>query len=448
VKLIKKIIPKSLFNRFLLIVLIPVIIVQITAIYVFYYNHVNNVNKHMSGSMSEQIYVIYQLHQTDYSAKKLDKILDRMDIRTKIIPDKKISYKYYNYQIPKFLGFINLFPIVDSFTYLRISLESKNIQLFTIYPSDNKNRVILDIQIGGDILRLDLPKKRIITTRREVFIAWLIMTSAITSLISILFIRNQIRSIKDLRRNAEKLGMGMDVVHFKINGALEIRSLAISLIRMKERIKRHINQRTLMLSGVSHDLRTLLARMKLQIALMEKNNNTINLEKDITDMQTMINEYLDFSKISYSENNQKIFVKSYFDELINSYRFLHKNINYNNRVGSKITLGCKSNNLKRAIRNIIDNAIKYANNQIYISIRKSKNNIIIKIDDDGIGVDKKKLEEIFKPFYRLDSSRNLDIIGTGLGLSISKDIIISHGGQISASRSSYQGLCVKIILPI
>lgn len=447
-KLIKKFIPKSLFSRFLLIVLIPVIIVQITVIYVFYYNHVNNINKHMAGSMSDQIYLIYQLHQVNYSSQKLDKILDRIDIRTKIIPDKKISYKYYNYQIPKFLGFINLFPVIDSFTYLRISLEYKNIQLFTIYPSDNKNRVILDIQIEDDILRLDLPKKRIITTRREVFIAWLIMTSAITSLISILFIRNQIRSIKDLRRNAEKLGMGMDVVHFKINGALEIRSLAISLIRMKERIKRHINQRTLMLSGVSHDLRTLLARMKLQIALMEKNDNTINLEKDIMDMEIMINEYLDFSKISQSENNQEIFAKSYFDELINSYQFLYKNINYTNRISSKITLSCKANNLKRAIRNIIDNALKYANNQIYISIRKSKNNIIIKIDDDGIGVDKKKLKEIFKPFYRLDSSRNLDIIGTGLGLSIAKDIIISHGGQISASRSSYQGLCVKIILPI
>jgi len=203
-----------------------------------------------------------------------------------------------------------------------------------------------------------------------------------------------------------------------------------------------------MLSGVSHDLRTLLSRMKLQIALMEKNDQIINFEKDICDMEIMINEYLEFSKGNQSEQNITIKAKSYFDEMIHSYQIIHKNINYNNKIGVKTTLSLKVNNFKRAMRNIIDNALKYSDNNIYISIIKRKNNIIINIDDDGPGVEEDKIEQIFKPFYRLDSSRNLDIIGTGLGLSIAKDIITSHGGQISAGKSSYKGLCVKIILPI
>jgi two-component system osmolarity sensor histidine kinase EnvZ len=181
---------------------------------------------------------------------------------------------------------------------------------------------------------------------------------------------------------------------------------------------------------------------------MKKNENTSNLEKDISDMEIMINEYLDFSKGNQSEQKTEIFAKTYFDDIINSYQLIHKNINYGNKVGKRIKINLKVNNFKRAIRNIIDNAIKYNKNNIYISIKKLKNNIIITIDDDGPGVSEDKIDQIFKPFYRLDSSRNLDIIGTGLGLSISKDIISSHGGQISASRSSYKGLCVKIILPV
>jgi len=203
-----------------------------------------------------------------------------------------------------------------------------------------------------------------------------------------------------------------------------------------------------MLSSVSHDLRTLLTRMKLQIAVMKKSKELSKLEADIYDMEIIINEYLEFNKGNQSESSRDVYAKKYFNEIINSYQSIHNNISYINRVGVGIKISCKVNNLKRAIRNIIDNAIKYTKHQIYISVKTSKNNIIINIDDDGNGVEDNNIDNIFKPFYRLDSSRNLDIIGTGLGLSIAKDIITSHGGQISAGRGSYGGLCVKIILPI
>jgi two-component system osmolarity sensor histidine kinase EnvZ len=402
----------------------------------------------MSGSMSSQIYLIYQMHKSDKEVKLTEDFSRKTGIIPTIVKNKKIHSRYRNYKSKKFLGFINLFPIIDSFTYLRSGLQASNIDLFIIYSSKNKNRVITEIQMENDILKLDLPKKRIVTTRRGVVIAWIVIMSSITALISLLFIKNQIKSIKYLKKNAEKLGMGANVVNFKITGASEIRSLSISLIRMKERINRQINQRTLMLSGVSHDLRTLLTRMKLQIALMTKNQEIANLESDITDMETIIDEYLEFCKGGQSEISGEVKAKIYFGDIVKSYQLLHKNITYNDKIAPEVKMICKSNNLKRAIRNIIDNAIKYTKDHIYIFTKKTKNNIIITVSDDGPGVEDKNLDKIFKPFCRLDSSRNLDIIGTGLGLSITKDIINSHGGQILASRSSYGGLCIKIILPI
>lgn len=440
-----KFIPKSLFNRFLIIILLPSIIVQVTIIYIFYYNHINNLNRHMAESMSNQIHLIYQLHKSNQHNDILDSEI--YDIGTKIIKNQNIDPKYYNYKIEKFLGFINLFPVIDSFTYLRESLENKDIELFTIYSAQDKNRVMIDIQLNSNILQLNLPKKKVITTRRDVFVAWIIITSLITSLIAILFIKNQIKSIKDLKINAEKLGRGIDVINFKIKGASEIRSLGVSLIRMKERINRHINQKILMLSGVSHDLRTLLTRMKLQIAVMKKDQKVKNLESDINDMEIMIDEYLEFTKESRSKFVENINAKRFFDNIISSYNNSDHNIYFNNKINNSILISCKENNLKRAIRNIIGNSLKYASNT-YINIAKNKKNIIIKIDDDGAGVPKKDLENIFKPFYRVDSSRNLDIIGTGLGLSITKDIINAHGGKIEARKSSYGGLSIKIILPI
>ncbi len=445
---LKKFIPKSLLNRFLLIILIPSVIVQITIIYIFYYNYINNINKHMAESMSSQVYLIYQIYQKDMDAELIPSFSKKSEITSEIIRHKKIHPKYYNYKAKNFLGFINVSPIIDSFTYLRDSLKRGEIELFIIYPSQDKNRVTIEVQMGDDVLKLNVPKKKIITSRRGVFIAWIIVISTITSLISILFIKNQIKSIRSLKRNAQKLGMGVDVVNFKIKGASEIRSLGISLIQMKGRISRQINQRTLMLSGVSHDLRTLLTRMKLQIALMDKNDQLSNLGSDILDMESMINEYLEFNKGNQSENSSEINAKLYFDEIVSSYQSLHKNIDYRGRIGEKIKISCKANNLKRALRNVIDNAVKYTKDHVYISAKRSRNNIIIEVGDNGLGVEDGDLDKIFRPFYRLDYSRNLDIIGTGLGLSIAKDIITSHGGQISAGRSSYGGLCIKIILPL
>ena len=221
--LLKRFIPKSLFNRFLLIILIPSAIVQITIIYIFYYNHTNNINKHMSGSMSSQIYLIYQMHKSDKEVKLTEDFSRKTGIIPTIVKNKKIHSRYRNYKSKKFLGFINLFPIIDSFTYLRSGLQASNIDLFIIYSSKNKNRVITEIQMENDILKLDLPKKRIVTTRRGVVIAWIVIMSSITAMISLLFIKNQIKSIKYLKKNAEKLGMGANVVNFKITGASEIR---------------------------------------------------------------------------------------------------------------------------------------------------------------------------------------------------------------------------------
>jgi two-component system osmolarity sensor histidine kinase EnvZ len=406
----------------------------------------------MSQSIFGNVFFIYENYQNNKEI--IDKFLDHSEINLKTIPDAYIDKKYqYNHSQKYDKKLFGILPSFDSFSHLKNYLHNSNIETFAIYQNKDPKRVIIEMQIGADIISLNISKKKMTSSRRDSFVIWIILMSIVTSLISIFFIKNQIRSIKELRKNAENLGRGIDVVNFKIRGAKEIRSLSISLIRMKERINRQINQKSIMLSGVSHDLRTLLTRMKLQLAIIKKeikkDEQIKNLESDINDMEFMINEYLGFAKGMKSEDMSKINVKLFFQGIIDLYinSYQRKNINIEYKIRKDLILSCRKNNIKRVFRNIIDNSFKYGNN-LYITLVTNKKNIIIIFDDDGPGVPIKDMENIFKPFYRLDSSRNLDVIGVGLGLSISQDIINSHGGQISANTSPYNGLSIKIILPL
>ena len=286
---------------------------------------------------------------------------------------------------------------------------------------------------------------------------WMVLTSILASLIAIIFLKNQIKSIKGLSIAAEKLGRGGDAPDFKPSGAREIRSVGISFIRMKERIMRQISQRTQMLSAVSHDLRTPLTRMKLQLEMMNEDEAVLELKSDIADMERMINEYLDFSKSGgvQRERTKDVNIKDFLETIIIYYQKMHKNIGQELDIADKLTIPIKRNAMKRAIRNLIDNSFHYGD-KVLILAKISNKNLKIIVEDNGCGIPEAQRSEIFKPFYRIDNSRNLDKTsvsgGAGLGLAIVMDVISSHGGKIKVEDSPKEnglgGLRMVISLPI
>jgi len=280
----------------------------------------------------------------------------------------------------------------------------------------------------------------------------MILTAFITSIISIIFLRNQIRSIRQLSKAAEKFGRGQDAPDLNPHGSEEIRSLTISFIKMKERVMRQISQRTDMLSAVSHDLRTPLTRMKLQLEMMKNSPEIEDLKQDISDMEKLVEEYLDFARLDNKEKNQLVKIKEFLeDRIINFYTKMNKNINYQIELSNNLEISIKRTTFKRALINLIDNAFNYGKNvNFYCKI--SDHNLMITIDDDGPGIPESERDNVFKPFYRIDNSRNLDKNlasgGSGLGLAIAMDAVTSHGGRITLLESPQKGLRVLIYIPI
>jgi two-component system osmolarity sensor histidine kinase EnvZ len=262
-------------------------------------------------------------------------------------------------------------------------------------------------------------------------------------IISLIFLKNQTRPITNLARAAEKFGKGEEIDEFKPSGALEIRQAGYEFDKMRKRINRHLNQRSEMLSGISHDLRTPLTRMKLQIAFVKDNDLAKKLTEDINEMEKMLNEYLQFTSSTYAEKDQMFNVSELIEDIIVKY----DNKNIMQDLAPRIYINGRKNLINRSLNNIIDNALKYAKN-VEVKLSKKNTNLFIVIDDDGPGIPKSEHENVFKPFYKIDKSRADSKSSVGLGLSISSDIIRSHGGYIKLENSKMNGLRVKIFLPV
>ena len=260
--------------------------------------------------------------------------------------------------------------------------------------------------------------------------------------ISLIFLKNQTRPITNLAKVAEKFGRGEDIEEFKPSGAAEIRQAGYEFDRMRKRILRHLNQRSEMLSGISHDLRTPLTRMKLQIAFIKDKELANKLTEDINEMEKMLNEYLQFTSSVYLEKNEKFNLSQLMNKIIEKYN----NQNITSDLSGEIYINGRKNLIKRCVNNLIDNAIKYGD-KINVELSKSSSNLFIKIEDNGPGIPEKEYENVFKPFYKIDKGRADSKSSVGLGLSIASDIIRSHGGNIKLEKSSMNGLGVKIFLP-
>ena len=430
-KFIKKVLPKQLFYRGLLIVALPIVILQITISVVFFDSLWIKTNIGMTRALVGEIKMFIDSYNTEGSDKNfIENTFEQyLDIDVVFFENKKISEKMNE----KWYS-----PIDRS---LRRELKSKNLN-YWFDTSKFKNIVNLKIQSENGYFEFFIPRERLTSTSVRIFALWITLPAILIVAIAIIFLKNQTRPIKKLAEVSKKFGRGEEIDEFVPSGASEIRQAGYEFEKMRKRILRHLNQRSEMLSGISHDLRTPLTRMKLQLALIKDKNLIDRFSNDIDEMEKMLNEYLQFS----SESNKEQTEEFEFNELIETIisKFNNDLIKFNK--GEKFIFNGRKISIQRCLNNLIENSSKFGN-KIEINFQKLKSNILIFIEDDGPGIPIHERENVFKPFYKMDKSRSEKSSSVGLGLSISSDIIRSHGGKIELGESKFGGLKVLISLP-
>ncbi len=459
-RLLNSITPKSLYGRFLMIVVSAFTVTQMVSIYVFYYTHLDIVSKHMArGIVEEMIFIKNTVKKPGYK-ELLSELAANTGINFYFTENRKMKQQkkigdnstiYSSFQLI-------IAPLVDPYHRFKKELESHHLipyQIF-IHP-ENDDLILINLQTGRGVLSFEVPVKRIASSTAYVFTFWMCFTSIFMAFVSIVFFRNQVKSLKKLTVAAEKFGKGQEAQDLQSSGPEEIRSLTASFLQMQTRVKRQIAQRTETISAVSHDLRTPLTRMKLQIAIIKGGINfppeIKELEQDIDEMQNLINEYLDFSISDNKEKTSLVKIKKFIEEELISNNFKNNpKIRFSlSGLPSSKTIEIKKIAFRRAVNNVLENALKFANFVDFAAYLDGKN-LVILVADDGPGIPEVEQDNVFRPFYRLDQARNLDkkfnlTTGSGLGMSIALDAVILHGGKIALAESKMGGLQVKITIP-
>ena len=432
-KFVKNILPKRLFYRALLIVAIPVIFLQLTISFVFFDSLWIKTNKGMTRALVNEINTFIEVYDDEiYDKEEITNLFSvYQDLNIEYVEDEDFSYNNDE----------RWFSPIDR--TLRRELKSRFGSTEYWYDTTAYKELIdLRIKYNLGYFKFLVPKDRVTSSSARIFALWITVPAFIMVFISLIFLKNQTRPITNLAKAAEKFGKGEEIDEFKPSGAAEIRQAGYEFDRMRKRILRHLNQRSEMLSGISHDLRTPLTRMKLQIAFIKDKELGNKLADDINEMEKMLNEYLQFTSSSYLEKDEQFNIS----KLINNIILKYDNENILAELKPEIFINGRKNLIQRCINNLIDNAIKYGD-KVKIELSKSPNNLFIKIEDDGPGIHESEYDNVFKPFYKIDKGRADSKSSVGLGLSIASDIIRSHGGNIKLEKSSMNGLGVKISLP-
>jgi len=430
-KFIKKLLPKQLFYRALLIVAIPIIILQLTISIVFFDSLWIKTNKGMTRALIGEVKTFISAYEKEEYNKDSLIILfqEHLDFNVKFEPYKILPKEDLE----------RWFSPIDR--NLRRELKSK-ISNYWFDTTSYKNLIDLKIKYGDGYFQFYIPKERVTSSSARLFAFWITLPAFLLITIAIIFLKNQTRPIINLARASEKFGRGEDIEEFRPSGALEIRQAGFEFEKMRKRIIRHLNQRSEMLSGISHDLRTPLTRIKLQLSFIKDKEISKKLSDDVEEMEKMLNEYLQFASSRSAE------ITETFDlsELLKTTIMKYEKKEITTDISKEVFLDGRKNLMQRCFSNLIDNAIKYSAN-VYISLRKLNNNILITIDDDGPGIPENERENVFKPFYKIDKSRGDSKSSVGLGLSIASDTVKSHGGNIKLETSPTNGLRIKVILP-
>ncbi len=433
-KLVKNLLPKRLFYRALLIVAIPVILIQLIITIVFFDSLWIKTNKGMTRALVSEIQTFIEVYSNDnYEKDEIKNIFSLyQDLNIEFIEDDNFIFSYNE----------RWFSPIDR--TLRRELKSKfALEIFWFDTTSYKELVDIRIKYQNGYFKFIVPKDRLTSTSARLFGLWITVPAFIVVIISLIFLKNQTRPITALAKAAEKFGRGENVDEFKPSGAAEIRQAGYEFDRMRKRIMRHLNQRSEMLSGISHDLRTPLTRMKLQTEFIKDKSLAGKLTEDINEMEKMLNEYLQFTSSSFIEKDELFNLSDLIDKIIIKYN----NENITKEIPPRVYLNGRKNLIKRCLNNLIENSIKYGN-KINIELIKNKTNLVIKVEDDGPGIPDSEYDNVFKPFYKIDKGRADSKSSVGLGLSIASDIVRSHGGSIKLNKSNLNGLEVKIFLPV
>jgi two-component system osmolarity sensor histidine kinase EnvZ len=306
----------------------------------------------------------------------------------------------------------------------------------------------LRVQLKDGVLHLLVPRERVTASNADIFILWMIGSSLVLIAIAALFLRNQVKPIERLAYAAENFGKGRTIPEFKPHGATEVRRAATAFIEMRERIDRFVQQRTEMLAGISHDLKTPLTRMRLQLAMMPHDADAEAMAGDIADMERMLNEYLEFARGEGGDAAEPADLAVLAAEAVADAGRAHDaQSRIALTIAEPLTMAIKRNALKRCLVNLIDNALKYGR-RVQVALQRVGKNIELSVEDDGPGIAEDRREEAFRPFHRLDQGRNLQTGGVGLGLAIARDIARAHGGDVRLEKSALGGLRATIRLPI
>jgi len=433
-KIIKNFLPKSLFYRALLIVAVPVLVLQLVVTIVFFDSLWIKTTKGMTRALVNEMSTLLEFYKNEsYDKNEINNLFSiYQDLNFEFVKDEKFDFNYTD----------RWFSPIDR--TLRRELKSRfKLDNFWFDTINYKELIDIRIKYEDGYIKFLVPRDRVTSSSARIFALWITVPALIMVLISLIFLKNQTRPITNLARAAEKFGKGEEIEEFKPSGASEIRRAGYEFDKMRKRIIRHLNQRSEMLSGISHDLRTPLTRMKLQITFIKDKALSKKLTEDVDEMEKMLNEYLQFTSSSFAEKDEMFNLTDLINEIIEKYN----NDNISLELMPRVYFNGRKNLITRCINNLLNNAIKYAK-KVNIELNKNNNNLFIKIEDDGPGIPKTEYENVFKPFYKINKGRADSKSSVGLGLSIASDIIKSHGGNIKLDKSKMNGLSVKVFLPV
>jgi len=441
-QIMKRLLPSGLYGRSLIIIIAPMVLLQFVVTYVFLERHWQLVTQRLSAKTVAEIALILAEFEENQTPRQATRIAARVNAHIGL-PIAFLDGEVLP-ETPSSTG-----SLLDS--SLNDELRLRIARPFWINTAQYDKYVDIRIAYNGGVMRVLTPASHVYASNWHIFLVWMFGTSVVLIIVAMVFLRNQIRPIERLAEAAESFGMGRDVPSFRPQGATEVRSAAQAFLDMRARIQRQIEQRTAMLAGVSHDLRTPLTRFKLQLAMLGEGPEIDDLRADIAEMERMLEDYLEFARGHQGETSEETDLA----ELIEEVRTDAQRKGYDLRLDlhGDLILPLRRNAFKRCLTNIIDNACRHATHVWVTAIHDADDandggGIDIFVDDDGVGIPEDQLEEVFRPFYRLDAARNLEDGGSGLGLAIARDIARGHGGDIALARSPMGGLRAVIHVPV
>ena len=434
---LKKYLPRSLLGRSILIIVTPLVLLQVVATWIFYDRHWETVTRRLAASVAGEISSVID------QRRHFPGIENEGWIIKSAAQTLALNIEFQRGKIFPNRGFDRGKSLIER--RLSDALRERVRKPFRIEINSLPRTVSIFVQLPDGILEARVHEERLFSSTTYIFIMWMVGTSLLLFAIATVFMRNQVRPIRRLAKAVDAFGKGRDVPDFKPEGATEIRQAAAAFSLMRARVLRNIEQRTAMLSGVSHDLRTPLTRIKLQLAMLQKSEEIDALEQDVVEMEKLVDEYLAFARGDSTEKAEKINLLGLLEDIAN--KTGSDKIKIQVICSKKLHMEVRPIGFKRCISNLINNAATYGS-RIEVKVIDSINSITFHIDDDGPGIPEIARKTVFQPFTRLESERPPDIGGTGLGLTIARDIVLSHGGNIDISDSPLGGARVQIKLPI